>query len=154
MACSLSLLLCTSCSAIYEGLTTCQLKCLDRVLRTTARLVGSFLGLAGSVGIYMGYLSLAPLPTAHCLPHLCIGLASLRGSSTTLSEGTLLFYCSYSTSYLIALLSAGGVTDPPYADCYPKVLRLFGGWSYGLEWSTGCATSDASGPLCSNSLWP
>src|SRR6218665_1909647 len=28
------------CSAIYEGLTTCRLKCLDRVLRTAALLVG------------------------------------------------------------------------------------------------------------------
>jgi len=27
------------CSAIYEGLLTCQLRCLDRVLRTAARLV-------------------------------------------------------------------------------------------------------------------
>src|SRR6218665_3818195 len=28
------------CSAIYEGLPTCRVKCLDRVLRTAARLVG------------------------------------------------------------------------------------------------------------------
>src|SRR6218665_995324 len=28
------------CSAIYAGLPTCRLKCLDRVLRTAARLVG------------------------------------------------------------------------------------------------------------------
>src|SRR6218665_1882972 len=31
-------------SVIYEGLPTCRLKCLDRVLRTAARLVGRIPG--------------------------------------------------------------------------------------------------------------
>jgi len=40
------------CSAIYEGLPTCPLKCLDRVLRTAARLVGR-IPWFGSVSGYM-----------------------------------------------------------------------------------------------------
>src|SRR6218665_2261808 len=48
------------CSAMYKGLPTCRLKCLNRVSRTGA----AFLGLAGS---------LAPLPTAHCLPRCSVG---------------------------------------------------------------------------------
>jgi len=31
---------------------------------------------------------------------------------------------------------------------------LLCGWSDGLEWSPGCAVSDASGPLCSIPIWP
>jgi len=42
----------------------------------------------------------------------------------------------------------------PYADCYPTEPRLLCGWSDGLDWSLGCGPSDASGPLCSISLWP
>jgi len=34
------------------------------------------------------------------------------------------------------------VTGTPYAGCYLTVPRLFGGWTDGLEWSTGCAASD------------
>src|SRR6218665_3357738 len=35
----------------------------------------------------------------------------------------------------------------PNADCYPTAQSLLCGWSDGLEWSTGCAASDASSPL-------
>src|SRR6218665_3327755 len=41
---------------------------------------------------------------------------------------------------------------PPNADCYPTAPSLLCGWSDGLEWSTSCAASDASGPLGSFSL--
>src|SRR6218665_818951 len=37
--------------AVYEGLPFCRLKCLDRVLRMAAHLVGAFLSLAGSLHI-------------------------------------------------------------------------------------------------------
>src|SRR6218665_1678607 len=40
------------CSAIYEGLPICRLKCLDRVLRTAARLVGC-IPKFGRVSAYM-----------------------------------------------------------------------------------------------------
>ena len=40
----------------------------------------------------------------------------------------------------------------PNVDCYPIAPSLLCGWSDGLEWSPGCAASDASGPLCSISL--
>src|SRR6218665_380943 len=49
---------------------------------------------------------------------------------------------------------AGGVTSPPFTDCYPTAPRLLCGWSDGLEWSPDCAASDASSPLCSIPLWP
>jgi|SRR6218665_2389483 len=41
-------------------------------------------------------------------------------------------------------VNAGGVTSPPFTDCYPIVPRLLCGWSDGLEWSPGCAASDAT----------
>src|SRR6218665_4103858 len=94
----------------------------------------------------------APLPTAHCLPHLCVGSGFHRGTSPILSEGTLLLHCYYSASYLITLFSPGGVAGPPNADCYPTASSLLCGWSDGLEWSTGYAASDASSPLGSFSL--
>jgi len=40
------------CSAVYEGLPICRLKCLDRVLRTAARLVGR-IPKFGRVSAYM-----------------------------------------------------------------------------------------------------
>src|SRR6218665_3023275 len=58
----------------------------------------------------------------------------------------------YSASYLITLFCQGGVAGPPNADCYPTAPSLLCGWSDGLEWSTGCAASDASSPLGSFSL--
>src|SRR6218665_2597041 len=109
----------------------------------------AFLGLAGSLGIcgYAGCPSLTPLSTAHCLPHLCIDSALHRGTSPILSPGTLLIHCYYSASYLIALFCPGGAAGPLNADCHPTAPLLLCGWSDGLEWSAGCATSDASGPL-------
>src|SRR6218665_3242944 len=62
--------------------------------------------------VYAGCPSLAPVPDAHYLPRLCVGSALHRGSSTTLSAGTLLPHCCYSTSYLIALFCARAVTGP------------------------------------------
>src|SRR6218665_3983690 len=44
---------------------------------------------------------------------------------------------------LTKCLSADGVTSPPFTDCYPTAPRLLCGWSDGLEWSPGCAASDA-----------
>ena len=89
----------------------------------------------------------APLPTAHCLPHLCVGSGFHRGTSPILYPGTLLFSCYYSASYLLALSCPGGIAGPPNADCYPTAPSLLCGWSDGLEWSPGCGTSDASVPL-------
>src|SRR6218665_3913778 len=101
--------------------------------------------------VYAGCPSLAPLPTAHCLPHLCVGSALHRDTSPILSPGTLLL-CCYSASYLIVLFCPGAVAGPPNADCYPTAPSLLCGLSDGLERSTGCAASDASGPLGSFSL--
>src|SRR6218665_191858 len=84
----------------------------------------AFLDLAGALGICR-CPSLAPLPTEHCY---------------------------YSASYLITLFCPGGVAGPPNADCYPTAPSFLCGWSDGLEWSPGCAASDASSPLCSFSL--
>jgi len=61
---------------------------------------------------------------------------------------------TYAKVVYIALFCAGGVAGPPNADCYPTAPHLLCGWSDGLEWSPGCAASDASGPLCSIPLWP
>src|SRR6218665_2367599 len=49
---------------------------------------------------------------------------------------------------------AGRVTCPSHTDYDPTAPRLLCGWPGGLEWSCGCAVSDASGPLCSIPLWP
>src|SRR6218665_2383375 len=81
--------------------------------------------------VYAGCPSLAPLPTAHCLPHLCVGSALHRGTSPTLSPGTLLLYCYYSAlydSYLIALFCPCAVAGPLNADCYPTAPSLLCGW--------------------------
>src|SRR6218665_1495268 len=59
------------CSAIYEGLPTCRVKCLDRVLRTAARLVGRIPILAASLGI--SGMSFNGSPT-----HSALSTASLR----------------------------------------------------------------------------
>jgi len=39
----------------------------------------------------------------------------------------MLLHCYYSASYLIALFCPGGVTGPPYADCYPTAPSLLCG---------------------------
>jgi len=49
-----------------------------------------------------------------------------RGSSTTLSAGTLLPHCCYSTLYRIALFCAITVTGLPYTDCYPTAFSVAG----------------------------
>ena len=76
--------------------------------------------------VYAGCSSLAPLPTAHCLPHLCVGSTLHRGTSPILSPGTVLLHCYYSASYLIALFCPGGVAGPPNADCYPTAFSVAG----------------------------
>jgi len=85
---------------------------------------------------------------------LCIGSALHIGGSTPLSAGTLSPHCCHSPSYLIALFCAAQLLVPLYTNCYLTVLRLLCGWSNGLEWSSGCTASDASGPLFCISLWP
>src|SRR6218665_921646 len=93
-------------------LPTCRLKCLDRVLRMAARLLGHIPGFGQVSGVYVGCPSLALLPTVHCLPHLCVGSALHRGTSPIQSPGTLLLHCYYSALYLIALFCPGGVASP------------------------------------------
>src|SRR6218665_2981824 len=111
----------------------------------------AFLGLAGSLDICG--MSFAGSPT-----HSALSTASLRWFGVAwrdcpiLSPGTLLLHCYYSASYLITLFCPGGVAGPPNVDCYPTAQSLLCGWSDGLEWSTGCAASDASSPLGSFSL--
>src|SRR6218665_3357739 len=62
--------------------------------------------------VYAGCPSLAPLPTAHCLPHLCVGSALHGGTGPILSPGTLMLHCYYPASYLITLFCPGGVAGP------------------------------------------
>src|SRR6218665_3650867 len=50
------------CSAIYEGLQTCRLKCLDKILRMAAHLLGS----AGSLGICGMSVTGSPTHSALC----------------------------------------------------------------------------------------
>src|SRR6218665_1120359 len=79
-------------------------KCLDRVLRTAARLVGRIPRFGRVSGYMRDVLHWLPsLPTAHCLPHLCVGSALHGGTGPILSPGTLLLHCYYSASYLITL---------------------------------------------------
>src|SRR6218665_3042671 len=137
------------CSAIYEGLPTCRVKCLDRVLRTAARLVGR-IPKFGS-GYKRDVLHWLPYPQ-RIVSYLCVGSALHRGTSPILSPGTLLLHCYYSASYLTALFCPGGVAGPPYTTCYPTAPSLLCGWSDGPEWSPGCAAFDASSPLGSFSL--
>src|SRR6218665_739500 len=113
---------------------------------------GTFLSIPGLSRAIRDIWSPYPLPTAHCLPHLCVGSALHGGTFPILSPGTLLLHCYYSASYLITLFCPGGAAGPPNADCYPTAPSLLCGWSDGLEWSTGCAASDASSPLGSFSL--
>ena len=101
------------CSAIYEGLPICRLKCLDRVLRTAARLLGRIPRFGRVSGYMRDVLHWLPYPcTAHCLSHLCVGSALHRGTSPILFPGNLLLHCYYSVSYLIALFCPSGVAGP------------------------------------------
>src|SRR6218665_3688599 len=52
------------------------------------------------------------IPTAHCLPHLCVGSALHGGTGPILSPGTLLLRCYYSASYLITFFCLGGLLVP------------------------------------------
>src|SRR6218665_194359 len=120
--------------------------------------------------VYAGCPSLAPLPTAHCLPHLCVDSALHRGTSPIQSAGTLLLHCYYSVLYLIALFCPGGVAGPPYADCYltalsllcgtllvPVVLRLTQKWPtllyISLVLRPHCLTEVGLGALLSKLPW-
>src|SRR6218665_2482408 len=131
------------CSAIYEGLPTYRVKCLDSVLRTAARLVGRI----PRFGRVSGYMR----DVLHCLPYpqrIVYRISALvrrciEGLASSYPPGTLLLHCYYSASYLIALFCPGGVAGPPNADCYPTAQSLLCGWSDGLEWSTDCAASDS-----------
>src|SRR6218665_1411820 len=77
------------CSAIYEGLPICRLKCLDRVLRTAAHLVGRIPKFGPGLCVYAGCPSLAPLPAAHCLLRHCVGSALHGRFGSTLSGNSV-----------------------------------------------------------------
>ena len=90
------------------------------------------------------------------LPHLGVGSALLRGTSTTLISGNfvapLLLFSVVPHCALLPRRSCWSLERG--LACYSTAPRLLCGWSDGLEWSAGCAASDASGPLCSIPLWP
>src|SRR6218665_2350601 len=140
------------CSAIYEGLPTCRVKCLDRVLLTAARLVGRI----PRFGRVSGYMR----DVLYWLPYQQRIVYCISALVRRCMEGLAPFYlrelcCSTVTIHrriIITLFCPGGVAGPPNADCYPTAQSLLCGWSDGLEWSTGCAASDASSPLGSFSL--
>src|SRR6218665_1569684 len=79
-------------------------------------------GRVSGLWVYAGCPSLAPLPTVHCLPHLCVRSALHRGTSPILSPGTLLLHCYYSALYLIALFCPGGVAYHTFEDT--KTIKL------------------------------
>src|SRR6218665_2919705 len=111
----------------------------------------AFLGLAGSLDICRMSFTGSPTPSAMSTPSLRWFGVAWRDWAHPIS-GNFLLHCYYSASYLITLFCPGGVAGPPNADCYPTAQSLLCGWSDGLEWSTGCAASDASSPLGSFSL--
>src|SRR6218665_3372644 len=96
--------------------------------------------------VYAGCPSLAPLPTAHCPLHLCVGSPLHAWNSHILSPGTLLLDSYHSASWLRRSCWSQNAAR------YPTAPSLLCGWSDSLEWSPYCAASDASGPLCSLSL--
>src|SRR6218665_1948101 len=129
------------CSAIYEGLPTCRVKCLDRVLRTAARLVGCIPRFGRVSGYMRDVLHWLPYPqrivyrisvlVRHCIEGLAPSyLWELRCSTATIQRRI-----SLRSPAQAELLVPRTQTAP----------SLFCGWSDGLEWSTGCAASDASG---------
>src|SRR6218665_1895447 len=81
----------------------------------------------------------------------CIGVSQLLGTrarALTLTLTPIVYaYAMVTGIFRITLFCPGGVAGPPNADCYPTAQGLLCGWSDGLEWSTGCAASDASSPL-------
>jgi len=81
-----------------------------------------------SLWVYTGCPSLAPLPAAHCLLHLCVGSALHIESSTTLSAWTLLLFSVVSHCALLRKRSYWYL----YADCYPTAPRLLCRWFEGL----------------------
>src|SRR6218665_3171466 len=97
------------CSAIYEGLPTCRVKCLDRVLRTAARLVGS-IPRFGRVFRYMRVV-------LHWLPYpqrIVYRISALiRRCIEGLAPSYLreLCFSTVTWEYLITLFCPGGVAD-------------------------------------------
>src|SRR6218665_592916 len=84
------------CSAIFEGLPTCPLKCLDRVLRTASRLVGRI----PKFGRFSGYM----WNVIQWLPCIDYRISALvRCCIECLAPSYLRELCCYSASYLIAL---------------------------------------------------
>src|SRR6218665_2282476 len=83
-------------STLVHAFVVSRLKCLDRLLRTAARLVGR-IPKFGRVSVYnmRDVLHWLPLPVAHCLPRRCIGSALHGRFGTTLSPGTVLPHCYY-----------------------------------------------------------
>ena len=137
-----------------QGLPICRLKCLDRVRERQPVLWAAFLTLAGPLDICG--MSFTGAPT-----HSVLSTASLRWfgmeglTPPYLREqccptGTIERRISLRSSAQAVLL----VPRTAYTDCYPTAPRLLCGWADGVEWSPGCAASDASGPLCSIPLWP
>src|SRR6218665_4008964 len=122
--------------------------------------------------VYVGCHPLAPLPTAHCLPRFCVGSALHRGKPSmqrrTNAETTNInaepTHHPICENYVAPLLLFSVLSHcallrkrsywSPYTNCYPTEPRLLCGWSDGLEWTSRCAASDGSGPLCFISLWP
>src|SRR6218665_1022524 len=126
------------CSAVSEGLPICRLKCLDRVLRTAARLVGR-IPKFGRVSAYMR-------DVLHWLPYpqrIVYRVAALvRRCMEGLAPPYLREQCCLTVTIIgrrISLRSSAQaqLLVPPFTDCYPTAPRLLCGWSDGLEWSPG-----------------
>jgi len=106
------------CSAIYEGFPMCRLKCLDRVLRTTARLVGPRFGRVS--GCMRDVLHWIPYPQRTVYRVAALVRRCMEGLAPSyLREHCCPTVTYYWASYLIALFCAGGVTSQQFTDCYP-----------------------------------
>src|SRR5688572_15420168 len=92
------------CCSLYVGLPACRLGCLNRVLRSAARLCGHIPKFGHVSGYnYAGCASLAPLTAADLVSDHRLGLAVLAGSSPCLSTRPLLPYLGCSGSSLSPL---------------------------------------------------
>src|SRR5688572_21728971 len=90
------------CCSLYAGLPACRLGCLNRVLRSAARLCER-IPKCGHVSGYAGCASLAPSTAANLVSDHRLGLAVLAGPSPCLSTRPLLPYLGCSGSSLSPL---------------------------------------------------
>src|SRR6218665_780236 len=115
---------------------TCRPKCLDRVLLTTARLVGHI----PRFGRVFGYMR----DVLHWLPYLQCTVYRVPALNHLCTPCLLeLCFPTKTFEHHVSLDSSA------YTDCLTTAPCLLCGWSDPLECSPGCAVPDTSGLPCS-----